>query len=98
MLSCLNSPERFSEADLLSCFEVEGKIVRCFKQQHNSGTQIELTQVLSFTQTHALVIVFRHVAEVIKWTFTVTRAVCVQILEEKGLEKDELNMINMTFF
>lgn len=64
-LSCLHRPERFSEADLLACCEVKSEVFWSFKKQNDGGAQVELAQVLTFTQTHTLLVVVGDVAKVI---------------------------------
>lgn len=65
VLSYLHHPERFSETDLLACCEIKGEVLWSFKQQNDGGSQVELAQMLTFTQTHTLLVVVGHVAKVI---------------------------------
>lgn len=64
-LSCLHRPQRFSETDLLACCKVKSEVLWRFEKQDDGGSQIELAQVLAFTQTHALLVVVGHVTKVI---------------------------------
>lgn len=88
-LSCLHRPQRFSETDLLACCEVKSEVLWSFKKQNDGGAQVELAQVLTFAQTHALLVVVGHVAKVVVGAFTVTRVVGTQLLQ-----REEMDLVN----
>lgn len=56
-----HGPQRFSKVDLLACGEAEREVPWCFEQQHNSGAQVELSQVLALAHGHTLSVVVGHV-------------------------------------
>lgn len=68
-------PERFSIADLLAWLQIEGEIPWGFKQQDDSGAQVELAQVFSFPHGNAFLVVVGYVTEVIVGSFVVARVV-----------------------
>lgn len=82
--SALHRPERFSKTDLLACLQIKGKIPWSFEQQYNSGAQVELAQVLSFSHAHAFLVVVCYVAEIVVSSFVVPRVVGTELLRRKS--------------